>query len=193
MSVVVSVMAFHEKAGRSQVSSVVFSFDKVFLLRSRPLRISAEALISSLHLRGGLACTEFLSCLSRASCFRSWLPGRHRHGSRFAPGNVPACSLCSRTEDFAGYRNMHSICPRAGSRGSCRDHIGGKTCLLTLRETPGKQHSAAGGQNILPVIQFIGDRRTRDLAAGACVPESFAIIAVEGKNIAAGVAGKGDA
>jgi len=31
---IMSVMAFHEKAGRSQVDSVVFSLDKVFLLPS---------------------------------------------------------------------------------------------------------------------------------------------------------------
>ena len=30
-------MAFHEKAGRSQVGSFVFSLDKVFLLPSLPL------------------------------------------------------------------------------------------------------------------------------------------------------------
>lgn len=65
--------------------------------------------------------------------------------------------------------------------------------LLTLWQTPGKQHSAPAGQNVLPVIQFKGDRRTRDLAAGASIPERFAIITIEGKNIAAGVAGEGDA
>jgi hypothetical protein len=43
------------------------------------------------------------------------------------------------------------------------------------------------------VIQLIGDRRTRDLAAGAGVPESLSIAAIERKNIATGVAGERDA
>jgi hypothetical protein len=34
---VLSVIAFHEKAGRSQVGSFVFSLDKVFLRPSEPL------------------------------------------------------------------------------------------------------------------------------------------------------------
>jgi len=62
-----------------------------------------------------------------------------------------------------------------------------------LRQTPGKEHSAAAGDNVLPVIQFIGDRRTHDLTAGAGVPESLAIAAIEGKSIAAGVPGERDA
>jgi hypothetical protein len=65
--------------------------------------------------------------------------------------------------------------------------------LITLWQTPGKQHAAAAGHNILPVIEFVGDRRTRDLAAGAGVPESFAIAGIERKNVAVGVAGERDA
>ena len=65
--------------------------------------------------------------------------------------------------------------------------------LLSFRQTPGKQHPAAAGHNVLPVIQFICDRRTLDRAAGAGVPESFAIAGVEGKNTAAGVAAERDA
>jgi hypothetical protein len=42
-----SAIAFHEKAGRSQVGSFVFSLNKVFLLPSRPVAILPSALFVS--------------------------------------------------------------------------------------------------------------------------------------------------
>src|SRR5579864_2319479 len=42
-----SEIAFHEKAGRSQVGSFVFSLNKVFLLPSRPVAILPSALFVS--------------------------------------------------------------------------------------------------------------------------------------------------
>ena len=97
------------------------------------------------------------------------------HRYRYVVGwilGLPACSLLARNQVA---------------------HLKCESFLLTLRQTPSKQHPATAGQNVLPVIQLIGDRRTRDLAAGAGVPESFAIAAIERKNIAAGVAGERDA
>jgi hypothetical protein len=46
---ILSVIAFHEKAGRSQVGSFGFSFDKVFLRPSQPLSPCFHA-----HSRGAI-------------------------------------------------------------------------------------------------------------------------------------------
>src|SRR5450432_3244748 len=106
-----------------------------------------------------------------------------------APRGGPAGRRPKRRE----MKDQFCLCERV--RGSeWRDHR--SFCLpslLTFWQTPGKQHPAAAGQDVLPVIQLIGDRRTRDRAAGAGVPESFAIAGVEGKNTAAEVAAERDA
>src|ERR1700704_1390486 len=64
---------------------------------------------------------------------------------------------------------------------------------LTLWQPPGKQHPAAAGQNKLLVVEFIGNRRTRDLRSGAGVPQSFAIAGIERENVSHGVTSEGDA
>jgi hypothetical protein len=78
------------------------------------------------------------------------------------------------------------------TRGAARSWQDG-LLLIVLWQTPGKQNPAATGQNILPMVEFIRDRRTCDLAAGAGVPQSCAIAGIEGKSTAAGVAGERDA
>jgi|SRR5580698_2423739 hypothetical protein len=97
---VLSVIAFHEKAGRSQVGSVVFSLDKVFSPAEWPLSPcfhphSQGAILFARCTLGVLVPAGAAICLSPCGSARlEWNPGQAVH-LRLALPRIPPSRLQS--------------------------------------------------------------------------------------------------
>src|SRR5438045_2698387 len=64
---------------------------------------------------------------------------------------------------------------------------------LFFRQRPGEQYASAAGENVLPAVEFIGDRRALHVLALPGMPERLAVAGAQRKHAALAVAGEDQA
>src|ERR1700761_5203208 len=65
------------------------------------------------------------------------------------------------------------------------------TSVIFIGERKCKQHTSAAGQQVLPAVEFISDRRASDAGPGARMPKGLAVAGIQGKEITLAIGGEG--